>query len=393
MRPTLQHVPDLKIQPSRGLHNAAIITLAFALFACKTQDRSASVDSANGQLGDSSATIGSIMERVDSARTGASPVIGKPVAEQQQVLDALTSLGGKPVEALSAAEARKQPTPSDAVMALLRKDGKPTTPEAVGAIVDRTIPTASGSLPIRVYTPTGQGPFPVIVYFHGGGFVIATNDTYDASARALANAAGAVLVAVEYRKAPEHKFPAAHDDAFAAYKWVLANATKLQGDPARVAMVGESAGGNLAIATAITARDKGIQLPTSILAVYPIAGTDTGTASYQEQADAKPLNRAMMVWFLDKYTRNAADAQNPRLNLLRADLKGLPPVTIITAELDPLRTDGELLEGKLHDAGVTVERKQYNGVSHEFFGQGAVIQTARDAVKFGANSLKVGFGK
>lgn len=393
MRTTRPHVAVMPTLLSRGLHNAAVITLSFALFACKTQELPATVDSASGQLGDSTATIGSIMERVDSGRTGAAPVVGKPVAEQQEVLDALMSLGGKPIEALSASEARKQPSPSDAVITLLRKDGKPTTPEAVGSIVDRKIATATGALPVRVYTPTGQGPFPVIVYFHGGGFVIANNDSYDGSARALANAAGAVLVAVEYRKAPEHKFPAAHDDAFAAYQWVLANAATLQGDPSRVAVAGESAGGNLAIATAIAARDKGMQLPTSILAVYPIVGTDTNTASYQEQADGKPLNRAMMVWFLGKYMRTSTDAQDPRLNLLRADLKGLPPVTIIAAELDPLRTDGELLEGKLHDAGVTVQRKQYDGVAHEFFGQGAVVQAARDAVKTGANSLKAGFGK
>jgi len=385
---------------------AGMVAICLASIACRTDSRQSISDSASGQLGDSTATvaasallgdstatIGSMMERVDGARAAGIPVSDKPNVDQQHVLDALVSLGGKPIEALSVTEARKQPSPADAVMAVLKHVGKPVTPEAVGAVSNRTIPTSAGSLPIRVYTPEGRGPFPVIVYYHGGGFVIATIDTYDGSARALANAAGAVLVSVEYRKAPEHKFPAAHSDALAAYEWVLANTAKLQGDPSRVALAGESAGGNLAVATAVAARDKHLQLPTSILAVYPIAGTDTNTASYREQADSKPLNRAMMAWFLGKYMRTAADGRDPRLNLLNADLQGLPPVTIINASIDPLRTDGELLAARLRDAGVTVEQKQFDGVAHEFFGQGAVLPEARDAVKFGARSLKTGFEK
>jgi len=231
------------------------------------------------------------------------------------------------------------------------------------------------------------------VYFHGGGFVIATNDTYDGSARALTNAAKAVLVSVEYRKGPEHKFPAAHDDAYAAYAWVLANAASIKGDPARVALAGESAGGNLAMATAMAARDKSAKLPVHILAVYPVAGNDTTTASYNENANAKPLSRPMMSWFFKHYTNSPADAQDARLNLLGADLKGLPPVTIITAQIDPLRTDGELLAARLRDAGVSVDIRNWEGVAHEFFGQGAAVPAAKEAVQFGANGLKSGFTK
>ena len=357
------------------------------LAACTPRDNRAA-DSAAGALNDTTMAMGTM---TDSMHAMTMPAKAGP--DQQKVLDELGTLGGKPIETLSAPEARKQPTPTDAVMSLLKKGGKSTAPEAVGSVVNRTIPGPGGNLPVRIYTPAGAGPFPVIVYFHGGGFVIATNDTYDGSARALTNAANAVLVSVEYRKAPEHKFPAAHADAFAAYKWVLANAASIKGDPAQVAIAGESAGGNLAMATAMAARDGGVKIPVHILAVYPIAGNDTNTASYRENATAKPLSRPMMSWFFEKYTRTSADAQDPRLNLVGANLKGLPSTTIITAQIDPLRSDGELLASKLRDAGVPVDFRNYDGVAHEFFGQGAVVPTAKDAVQFGANGLKSGFKK
>ncbi len=366
----------------------AVLAVCLTLSACQTREnRGPVVDSAAGSL---SPTTGASMRATsamkDSMASATMPAKAAP--EQQLVLDELGLLGGKPIETLSATEARKQPSPADAVVALLKKEGKSTAPEAVGSVVNRTIPSADGSIPIRVYTPTGAGPFPIIVYYHGGGFVIATNDTYDASARALTNAVNAVLVSVEYRKGPEHKFPAAHDDAIAAYKWVLANGATLHGDVARIALAGESAGGNLALATTLTARASGIKLPVAILAVYPVAGNDTNTASYRENANAKPLSRAMMSWFFKQYTRSPADAQDSRLNILGANLKGLPPTTIIAAQLDPLRTEGEMLAAKLRDAGVTVDYKSFDGAAHEFFGQGAVQPLAKQAVQFAASGLK-----
>src|SRR6185436_12077307 len=157
---------------------------------------------------------------------------------------------------LTAAEARKQPTPADAAKAEMKKEGKPTVPDPAVASVDRTIPGPAGSLPVRIYTPkSGTGPFPVVVYYHGGGWVIANKEVYDGGARALSKLANAVVVSVDYRQAPEHKFPAAHDDAFATYQWTLKNAASIGGDPKRVALAGESAGGGLAVATAIMARD------------------------------------------------------------------------------------------------------------------------------------------
>ncbi len=340
--------------------------------AARTTDSAMMMDSAGGRSGSG-----------PRATDGAAKLSG----EQMSVMNALASLNGKPIETLSATEARKQPTPTDAVLAVLKSEGKSAAPEAVGTVVNRTIPGPGGPLPIRVYTPAGTGTFPVILYFHGGGFVIATNDTYDGSARALTNATKAVVVSVEYRKAPEHKFPAAHDDALAAYKWVLAHATALRGDAARTALAGESAGGNLAIATAISAKALGLRTPVAILAVYPVAGSDTTTPSYTQNATAKPLNRAMMTWFFEKYTRTPADAQNPRLNLMLANLQGLPPTTIVTAQFDPLRSDGDMLADRLKAAGVEVDIRNFDGVAHEFFGQGAVVSTARDAVKYAADGL------
>ncbi len=319
----------------------------------------------------------------------------KADAQMQAVLDQLASMGGKPIETLTAAEARKQPTPTDAVMALLKAQGKSTAPEALVPGVtshDRTIPGPGGPLPVRIYTPAGAGPFPVVVYYHGGGWVIADKQVYDGGARSLAMGAEAVVVSVDYRRAPEHKFPAAHDDALATYQWVLKNAGSIHGDSARVAVAGESAGGNLALATALSARDKGVKLPVHVLAVYPIAQPDTTTPSYVENAEAKPLNRAMMSWFATNATATPADLRDPRIDLVHANLAGLPPVTIINAQIDPLRDDGAMLEAALRKAGVHVTRTVYEGVTHEFFGMGAVVDKAKEAEEQGASELKASFG-
>lgn len=313
--------------------------------------------------------------------------------DMQPVLDALAALGAQPVETLTPEAARRQPTPADAVKRVLEMQGRSTAPEPVGKVEDRMIPGPGGQIPVRIYTPAGTGPFPVIVYTHGGGWVIATIDTYDASTRALTNAANAIVVSVEYRKGPENPFPAAHDDSFAAYQWVLANAASIGGDPMRVATAGESAGGNLALATAMTARDRNVRLPVHVLAVYPIADGDTESPSYTEHADAKPLSRAGMQWFFRHALRNPADAADPRISLIRADLRGLPPTTIINAQIDVLRSDGEELAARLRSAGVAVEREVYEGVVHEFFGMTAVTDEARQAVSEAASGLREAFSR
>ena len=317
---------------------------------------------------------------------------GTPDAEMQAVLDQLGSMHGKPIPTLTAAEARKQPTPTDAVKQLLAKQGKPTAPPPGATLTNGMVGGAAGKLPANIYTPDGAGPFPIVVYFHGGGWVIANKDVYDGGARALAINAKAVVISADYRSAPEHKFPAAHDDAVAIYAWALKNAKSIKGDSTRMALAGESAGGNLAVATAIAARDKKWPMPLAIVSVYPIAVGDTTSASYVENANAKPLNRAMMTWFFNQYQRTPADRMDPRINLVGADLKGLPPVTIINAQIDPLRTDGETLAQKIRDAGGTVTQKTYDGVTHEFFGMGAVHPKAKDAEGVAADALKKAFG-
>ena len=191
--------------------------------------------------------------------------------------------------------------------------------------------------------------------------------------------------------APEHKFPAAHDEAFQAYKYVVRHAREWGGNPARVALVGESAGGNLVVATAMAARDQRMTVPVAVIAIYPVATTSMDTPSKKEQADAKPLNTAMMAWFFDKELRNGDDARDPRLDLVSADLKNLPPITIINAELDPLRSDGDMLTDKLKAGGNNVIHKVYSGVTHEFFGMDAVVAKAGEAQDFAVAQLWKGF--
>ena len=319
----------------------------------------------------------------------------KADADMAAVLTELASLNGKAIETLTPEAARQQPTPADAVMSLLKKRGRDASPEALVPGVtsaDREIPGAAGPIPARIYTPAGNGPFPVVVYFHGGGWVIADKQVYDGGARGLAKQANAVVVSVDYRLAPEAKFPAAWDDALAAYKWAATNAASIKGDGKHMALAGESAGGNLAVSTAVAVKAAGLQAPTHVLAVYPVAQTGSlDTASYRDSATAKPLNKPMIGWFVDKLLAKPADKADPRLDLVHAQLAGLPPVTIINAQIDPLREDGALLEAALKAAGVPVRRKVYAGVTHEFFGMGAVVVKAAEAQKMGGQALSKSF--
>jgi acetyl esterase len=316
--------------------------------------------------------------------------------DMKAVLDAQAAMDPKAIEKVDVATARMQPTIADAVNAVLKAQGRDTSPQAlVPGVTSRDISVqgAAGSLPATVYKPVGKGPFPVIVYFHGGGWVIADRKVYDGGARGLAKAANAIVVSVDYRRAPEAKFPAAWDDAFASYKWVASHASSLGGDPKRLALAGESAGGNLAVATAIAARDAGAPKPLAVVAVYPVAQTgSTNTESYIENAVAKPLNKPMIAWFLDKLLRTPADKQDTRLDLVHANLANLPPVTIINATIDPLRDDGSLLQKAIQQANGQVDRQVFTGVTHEFFGTAAVVQKARDAQQYAGQRLQQAFG-
>lgn len=377
------------------LRSKPIVLSVVALMMGTLTSACAKKDSASA---DSMGTVS--VTRTDSTGTTGqiTPVatMGKPDDQMQAVLDQLTAMGGKPIESLSPEEARKQPTPAAAAAIVAAKAGKDTMATAMVPGVksaDRTLQGAAGSLPVRIYTPDGAGPFPIIVYYHGGGWVIANKSVYDAGARSLSKLVNAVVVSVDYRLAPEHKFPAQHNDALATYKWVIKNAASLKADPNRIALAGESAGGNLAVATAIAVRDSGLTAPKGIVAVYPIAQPDTTTASYVENVNAKPLNRPMMGWFAKHATNTPADMQDLRINLVKANLAGLPPVTIINAQIDPLRDDGAMLQDALKAANVSVERKVYDGVAHEFFGMGGVVDKAKDAQQYAADRLKSVLGK
>ena len=307
----------------------------------------------------------------------------------QKVLDALASLKGKPIDTLTPEEARKQPTPADAVKQVINGMGKSAAPEAGVSVKDMSIAGPLGNFPIHIYTPEGKGPFPVMVYFHGGGFVFADTKIYDASPRALAKMANAIMVAVDYHQAPEHPFPAAPNDAYAAFTWTLGHAREINGDPARVAVGGESAGGNLATVVSMMARDKKAAMPVHQLLIYPVVDANMETPSYRKNAEAKPLNKAMMAWFFKQYS---GDPANPyALPMKAATLKGLPPATIIAAEIDPLLSEGKAYADRLKKDGVAVSYKQYTGVTHEFFGMGAVVPKAKEAEQFAADALKKAF--
>ncbi len=324
---------------------------------------------------------------------------GRADPEMKALLESLASLKPLPLETLTAAQARRQPGMTDAVKARLRTLGRPVTPRPLPFTRDFEIPGPGGPLAARVYSPApnprpANAPLlPLIVYFHGGGWVIADLETYDSSCRALAADCGAVVLSVHYRQGPEVKFPGAHDDAYAAYVWGVQNAAVMGADPSRVAVVGESAGGNLAINVAMAAREARAPLPVAVGLIYPVAGTDNTTPSYRANVNAKPLNPAVLKWMLDNYTRSPADLQDPRLAVYgRAELRGLPKAIIVTAEIDPLHDDGIRLAERLREAGVTVVARDYPGVTHEFFGADpATLSKAGDAQRFVAGELRAAF--
>lgn len=324
-------------------------------------------------------------------------LLGRMRADEDmlEVLNAFAALDPDAIEKVTPAQARRNPAIADAVSVLLDRRPGPACdqdrPEVTS--IDTLVAGAAGPLPARVYRPFANTPMPVVLYFHGGGWVMGSKDVYDASACGLAHAAQAIVISVDYRLAPEHRFPAAWLDALAAYRWTLVHAPRFDGDPHRVALAGESAGGTLALATAIAARDEGLQLPMHVLAIYPVTQTDMNTESYLENALSLPLNRAMMGWFFEHTTRNPSDLLDPRLQLVDAPLAGLPPVSLVSAAIDPLRSDAAKLESALQRANVSVQHRRYDGVTHEFFGTAAVVAKARDAQRWAGERLHDAFDR
>lgn len=319
----------------------------------------------------------------------------KPAPDMQAVLDAMMALGAKPIEKLTPLKARLQPTAADGAHAVMRRQGMSTAPDPAVTTLD--LPYGSNSMQFaRVYRPAAapqDAKLPVVVYYHGGGWVIANVNVYDATPRLMAKQLNAIVVSVEYRHAPEAKFPAQHEDAASAYRWTLSKAASWGGDPSKVVLAGESAGGNLAVATAIYARDNRLTMPLHILSVYPIANSDMNLPSKRDSANAKPLNTPMLKWFGHYYSKSMADMQDPRINLVRADLRGLPPTTIVNAQIDPLRSDGETLAAAMRAAGAQVEQRTFPGVTHEFFGSGKVVRGAYDAETYAIGRVSAALGK
>lgn len=265
-------------------------------------------------------------------------------------------------------------------------------PEAVGSVDNLAAPGPEGEIPLRLYTPERDGPLPVLMYFHGGGWVLGDLESHDGVCRALTNAANCLVVSVDYRLAPEHKFPAAAEDAYAATQWVAEHAARLGGDPDRVAVAGDSAGGNLAAAVALMARARGGPALVYQLLIYPVTDSSLDTTSCRENAQGYFLTLDSMRWFWNHYLRGDADRENPYAAPLRAnDLRGLPPALVITAEFDPLRDEGEAYAARLRTAGVSTDLKRYDGMIHGFFSMGAVVDQARVAMAEVAASLQAAF--
>ncbi len=336
------------------------------------------------------------------AGCGAKPMPVSPETQQaidqanpqmQAVLDQLHKDGAKSFALSTVAEARGGPSAGKAALEVAMAQGK--TPIPVG-VSDTSFAGRDGNnVSLKVYTPQGDGTFPVVVYYHGGGWVVGSplaGNPYDASCRALCYMGHAVVVEVDYRLAPENPYPAAVNDSYDAFQYVVSHADKFRGDGKHVAVAGESAGGNLAVGVALMAKDQGTPLPTSILSVYPVAGYNVHTASARAYAMAVPLDAPSLGWFYEKYVPKSADQSARYFNVAGTDLHGLPPTTIITAQIDPLHDDGVALADALRAAGVTTRYMNYDGVTHEFFGMGQIVDQAMRAETFAVDGLRVGFG-
>jgi acetyl esterase len=268
-------------------------------------------------------------------------------------------------------------------------------PEDVHRSEDRLIEGAGGDIPIRIYTPhepaEGEKP-PILVFYHGGGFVIGSLDSYDSLCRALANRAACIVVSVDYRLAPEHKFPAAVDDALEAYQWIADHASELDGDVARMAIAGDSAGGNVAAVTAIGIRDEGDIAPLLQILIYPVTDGTPETPSHHEFAEGRLLTRGNILWFYGHYMTNPEDAKNPRFApLLAEDLTGLAPALVIVAGHDPLRDEGIAYAERLRQAGVVVELSNYEGMVHGFLSFADAVDQGKAAIEQVAAALRTAF--
>ncbi len=261
------------------------------------------------------------------------------------------------------------PSPAEARASLLEIMVVPEQPLPLGRVEDRVVATSEGDVPVRIFTPEGTGPFPVVVWFHGGGWVVGSIEESDATCRALCRSTAAIVVCPEYRLAPEHRFPAAAEDCYEVTAWAAREAASLGAGGRAIAVAGDSAGGNLAAVVALMARDRGGPDLAGQLLVYPVVGLPSdGRGSYEQFAEGHFLTKAGMEWFTDCYASSPQDLSNPYLAPLAADdLSGLPPALVITAGCDPLRDEGEEYARRLAAAGTECEYSLYEGQIHAFF--------------------------
>jgi acetyl esterase len=303
----------------------------------------------------------------------------------QAYLDRVATLNMSPLSSLTPEAARRQVVES---LALFEDEEG----EAVARVENRTIPGPAGEIPVRIYTPAGSEPFPLLVYFHGGGWVVCDLDTHDGACRSLANGAGCVVVSVDYRLAPEHKFPAAPEDCYAATKWVAEHAAEIGGDPARLAVGGDSAGGNLAAVVSQMARDRGGPRLALQVLIFPVTDFTAQNASKRENNEGYDLSVEDMAWFSNHYLNSKQDELNPLASpMLATDLGGLPSALIITAEYDILRDEGEDYGRRLQEAGVPVTISRYAGMIHGFFGMPRTFAKATVAMNEVTQALRAAF--
>jgi acetyl esterase len=300
-------------------------------------------------------------------------------------LQELAKMSAEPSPELSLAEQRRQ-----SELAALEEAGEP---ETVATVADRTIPSPAGDIPLRIYTPEGDSPFPVLIYFHPGGWVFGSIVSSDPVCRALARHTPCIVVSVGYRLAPEHKFPAAPEDCYTATKWIASHAHEINADPQRIAVGGDSAGGNLTAAVTLMAQDR--QGPALCFQIIIYGETDyyePGTASYTTYANGYGLTRDDMIWFWQQYLAHKEDATHPYASPLRAaDLSNLPPALIITAEYDPVRDETELYARRLQESGVPVQLSRYNGMIHGFFRMFALFDQSKSALTEVTTALATAF--
>jgi len=304
--------------------------------------------------------------------------------QAEALLQQMAQMNMPPLHTLTPAQAREM------MRGMAALSGEP---EVVANVENLTIPGPGGQIPVRIYTPRGDGPFPILVFFHGGGWVICDLDTHDNLCRSLTNRARCVVVSVDYRLAPEHKFPAAVEDAYAATRWVAKNARRINGDPARIAVGGDSAGGNLSAVVAIMARDQDGPGLTYQLLIYPATDiSSANTDSHRNYADGYFLTRGDGDWFCGHYLNCEEDRLHHRASpLLAPDLSGLPPALVITAEFDVLRDEGESYAKRLKKAGVPVKCTRYKGMIHGFMSMDGLLSQARTGIDEASAALREAF--